>query len=199
MQTGGVPEPSPPRFGPGEGWGPWTRVLRERPRPARIRAHRNAHWFTVATVCVVTIGLPAVRRDLGGSIGAVEWVSLAYLLTLVVLVLPAGRLADSLGRKSLYLYGFALFTVASLACGLAPGLAVLVAARVLQGAGAALMQANAAELARDAAVIELERQFRSIEHSASWRVTKPLRWLKSVFRRGDEESRNGNSPGPMPR
>lgn len=159
MQTGGVPEPSPPRFGPGEGWGPWTRVLRERPRPARIRAHRNAHWFTVATVCVgafmgqldasvVTIGLPAVRRDLGGSIGAVEWVSLAYLLTLVVLVLPAGRLADSLGRKSLYLYGFALFTVASLACGLAPGLAVLVAARVLQGAGAALMQANSVALIR---------------------------------------------------
>ncbi|MEJ2577941.1 MAG: MFS transporter [Kineosporiaceae bacterium] len=156
-----MPDSTPPRFGPGEGWGSWTRFLRERPRPARIREHPRAHWFTVGTVCVgafmgqldasiVTIGLPAVREDLGGSIGAVEWVSLAYLLTLVVLVLPVGRLADSLGRKSLYLYGFASFTLASLACGLAPGLGVLIAARVLQGAGAALLQANSVALIRAA-------------------------------------------------
>jgi hypothetical protein len=64
---------------------------------------------------------------------------------------------------------------------------------------AALMQANAAELARDAAVLDLERQLRGIERSASWRLTKPLRWLKALLRRGDELSRNGNSPGPMPR
>jgi hypothetical protein len=63
---------------------------------------------------------------------------------------------------------------------------------------AALMQANAAELARDAAVLDLERQLQSIERSASWRLTKPLRWLKGLFRRGEEPSPNGNSPGPMP-
>ncbi len=63
---------------------------------------------------------------------------------------------------------------------------------------AALMQANAAELARDAAVIDLERQLQSIEHSASWRLTKPLRWLKSLLGRRGEASRNGNSPGPLP-
>jgi hypothetical protein len=63
---------------------------------------------------------------------------------------------------------------------------------------AALMQANAAELARDAAVIDLERQLQSIERSASWRLTKPLRWLKSVLRRGTEPSPNGNSPGALP-
>jgi hypothetical protein len=63
---------------------------------------------------------------------------------------------------------------------------------------AALMQANAAELARDAAVIDLERQLQSIERSASWRLTKPLRWLKSLLGRRGEASRNGNSPGPLP-
>ena len=63
---------------------------------------------------------------------------------------------------------------------------------------AALMQANAAELARDAAVMDLERQLQEVERSASWRLTKPLRWLKSLLRRGGEPSRNGNSPGPMP-
>jgi hypothetical protein len=63
---------------------------------------------------------------------------------------------------------------------------------------AALMQANAAELARDAAVLDLQRQLDSVTHSASWRLTRPLRWLKSLLRRGEEPSRNGNSPGPMP-
>jgi hypothetical protein len=63
---------------------------------------------------------------------------------------------------------------------------------------AALMQANAAELARDAAVINVERELDSIKHSASWRLTKPLRWLKSLLRRGEQPSRNGNAPGPMP-
>jgi hypothetical protein len=60
------------------------------------------------------------------------------------------------------------------------------------------MEANAAELARDAAVLDLERQLQSVERSASWRLTKPLRWLKSRLRRGEEPSPNGNSPGPMP-
>jgi EmrB/QacA subfamily drug resistance transporter len=155
------PEPSEHRFGPGEGWGSWVRILRERPRPQRIRTHPRAHWFIVGTVCVgafmgqldasiATIALPAISHDLDVSVGSVTWVSLAYLLPLVGLVLPVGRLADSLGRKSLYLYGFLLFTVASLACGLAPGLAVLIIARIVQGAGAALMQANSVALIRAA-------------------------------------------------
>jgi hypothetical protein len=63
---------------------------------------------------------------------------------------------------------------------------------------AALMQANAAELAREAAVSDMERQLRNIERSASWRLTKPLRWLKARVRRGEEPSPNGNSPGPLP-
>jgi Glycosyltransferase like family len=63
---------------------------------------------------------------------------------------------------------------------------------------AALMEANAAELAREAAVSDMERQIQSIERSASWRLTKPLRWLKARVRRGAEPSRNGNSRGPLP-
>ncbi len=63
---------------------------------------------------------------------------------------------------------------------------------------AALMQANAAELAREAAVADMERQLRQVESSASWRLTKPLRWVKSLVRRGEEPSPNGNSPGPLP-
>jgi len=66
------------------------------------------------------------------------------------------------------------------------------------GRDAALMQANAAELARDAAVSDIERQLRNIERSASWRLTKPLRWLKSLLRRGGEPSSNGNSRSALP-
>lgn len=95
---------------------------------------------------IVTIALPAIRDDLGGSLGAVEWVSLAYLLTLVIAVVPLGRAADSLGRKSLYLTGFAVFGIASLACALAPDLLALGGARVVQGIGAALLQANSIAL-----------------------------------------------------
>lgn len=73
-------------------------------------------------------------------------VSLAYLLTLVTLLVPAGRLADAHGRKLLYLYGFAVFTSASAACGVAPSLWALVVFRVVQAAGAALMQANSMAL-----------------------------------------------------
>jgi len=63
---------------------------------------------------------------------------------------------------------------------------------------AALMQANAAELARDAAVINIERELDSVTQSASWRLTKPLRWIKSLLGRGEKPSPNGNAPGPMP-
>lgn len=134
-----------------------SRLLREAPRPERVARHPNAHWLVVATVCIgafmgqldasiVTLALPAIRREFGQSVGAVEWVALAYLLVLVALVAPVGRLADSVGRKLLYLYGFVVFTVGSLLCGLAPSLPLLDGFRVLQAVGAALLQANSVAL-----------------------------------------------------
>src|SRR6202034_3172345 len=78
--------------------------------------------------------------------GATQWVSLAYLLVLTALLVPAGRWSDRAGRKLLYLYGFVVFSAASAACGLAPSLGVLVALRVVQAGGAALLQANSVAL-----------------------------------------------------
>ena len=75
-----------------------------------------------------------------------QWVSLAYLVVLVALLVPVGRWSDRYGRKLVYLYGFVLFTAASAACGLAPTLGVLVAIRVVQAAGAAMLQANSVAL-----------------------------------------------------
>ncbi|MGO9900037.1 MAG: MFS transporter, partial [Solirubrobacteraceae bacterium] len=91
---------------------------------------------------IVTLALARLGRDLHASVGAVEWVALSYLLVLVATVATVGRLADAVGRKLLYVYGFGVFTAGSVLCGLAPSLIVLIAARVLQAVGAAMLQAN---------------------------------------------------------
>jgi MFS family permease len=95
---------------------------------------------------IVTLAFPALQRDFHASLAAAQWVSLAYLLALVGLLAGAGRLADAAGRKLVYLYGFGVFTAASVACGFAPSLGLLVAFRVVQAAGAAMLQANSVAL-----------------------------------------------------
>ena len=132
-------------------------LLREPARPAVVREHRLAPWFAVATVCfgafmgqldasVVTLAFPALQRQFGTGLAEVQWVSLAYLLALVALLVPVGRWSDRVGRKLVYLYGFGLFAAASAACGLAPTLPALIALRVVQAAAAAMLQANSVAL-----------------------------------------------------
>jgi EmrB/QacA subfamily drug resistance transporter len=133
------------------------RALHESARPPFIAGNPNAHWFVVATVClgafmgqldasIVTLALPNLSTDFHVPIGAVEWVSLSYLLVLVATVAVVGRAADIVGRKLLYVYGFGVFVLGSVLCGLAPGLGWLIAARVLQAFGAAMLQANSVAL-----------------------------------------------------
>lgn len=113
----------------------------------------------VATVCIgafmgqldasiVTLAVPSIRTDMNAPLSQVEWVALIYLLVLVGSISAIGRLADMLGRKLLYVYGFALFTLASLACGLAPDITWLLMARAVQAVGAAMLQANSVALIR---------------------------------------------------
>jgi MFS family permease len=140
----------------------------ERPRPDRIRTRPGAWRLAVTTVCfgafmgqldasVVTLTYPALQRDFHAPLAAVQWVSLSYLLALVALLVPVGRFSDARGRKLMYLYGFALFTAASAACGLAPDLAVLIGCRVVQALGAALLQANSVALVTTSAPRERMR------------------------------------------
>ncbi len=92
---------------------------------------------------IANIGLPAIAMALGASFHDVQWVVLAYLLAITCLTVSAGRLGDLMGRRRLLLCGIALFALASLLCALAPTLIMLVAARALQGVGAAVMMALA--------------------------------------------------------
>jgi EmrB/QacA subfamily drug resistance transporter len=87
------------------------------------------------------VGLPTLAEAFSASFQAVQWVVLAYLLSITALIVSVGRLGDLLGRRRLLLIGIAVFTVASLLCALAPNLWLLIAARALQGVGAATMMA----------------------------------------------------------
>jgi EmrB/QacA subfamily drug resistance transporter len=91
---------------------------------------------------IVNISLPAVARAFGVPLnGLVEWVIIAYLVTTTAVLLTAGRLADMIGRKVVWIAGLILFTGSSALCGLAPSLVFLVSARALQGIGGALLMA----------------------------------------------------------
>ncbi|MFE2726789.1 MFS transporter [Kitasatospora sp. NPDC059327] len=134
-----------------------TRLLTERARPRGIAGWRHAHWLAVGTVClgaflgqltagITALVLPALGQHFRTDYAAVEWVALAYLLVLVALLAPVGRLSDLVGRKTVYLGGFAVFALASLGAGCAGGLGVLVACRAVQAVGGAMMQANSVAL-----------------------------------------------------
>ena len=117
---------------------------------ARIFAEENRKWWTLAAVAfglfmimldntVVNVALPSIQRDLHVSISELEWVVTAYALTFAALLITGGKLADLYGRRRIFMIGLVVFTLSSLACGLAPTSSFLIGARAIQGVGAALM------------------------------------------------------------
>ena len=117
--------------------------------PVLKYASGSGRWVLAATVLgsgiaaldatVVGIALPAIGRDFHASVASLQWVVNGYTLTLAGLLLLGGALGDSYGRRKVFVIGTVWFAVASLACGLAPNTGFLIAARALQGVGAALL------------------------------------------------------------
>lgn len=103
---------------------------------------------------IANVGLPTLAASFSASFQAVQWVVLAYLLAITALIVSVGRLGDLIGRRRLLLIGIALFTVASILCAVAPTLGWLIAARTLQGAGAATMMALTMALVGEAVAKE---------------------------------------------
>ena len=98
---------------------------------------------------IANVGLPSLAQAFDASFHAVQWVVLAYLLAITAVIVSAGRLGDHLGRRRLLLAGLLLFTVACGLCGVAPALEWLIAARILQGLGAAVMMSMALGMVGD--------------------------------------------------
>lgn len=109
-------------------------------------------WYVMAAVAtglflstidgsIVNVALPTLEQDLATQFAVVQWVVLAYLLTVTTLMLTVGRLADMIGKKPLYTTGFAIFTVGSALCGASPNIYWLIGFRVLQAIGAAMIMA----------------------------------------------------------
>jgi hypothetical protein len=113
---------------------------------ARLALLCVAQFVVVLDVTIVAIALPAIRRDLGFEPADLQWVLSAYTLTFGGGLLLAGRVADLYGARRAFRSGLLLFAVASLACALAPTAAALIAARAVQGAGAALVAPSALAL-----------------------------------------------------
>ena len=116
----------------------------------RLVTPENKKWWTLAAVSVglfvimldntvVNVALPSMQRSLHMTLSELEWVVAGYALTFAAFMLTGGKLADFLGRRLIFMVGLAVFTGASLACGLAPSGGFLIAARVVQGLGGALM------------------------------------------------------------
>jgi EmrB/QacA subfamily drug resistance transporter len=116
----------------------------------RLVTEENKKWWTLAAVSVglfmimldntiVNVALVSIQRSLHMSLSELEWIVAGYALTFAAFMLTGGKLADYLGRRSVFMAGLVVFTGASLACGLAPNGGFLIGARVVQGLGGAMM------------------------------------------------------------
>src|SRR6185437_7745726 len=90
-------------------------------------------------VTIVNTALNSIGSSLGGAVAGLQWVVSAYTIAFAAFILSAGALGDRIGARRVFVAGFVLFTAASVACGLAPSLGVLIAARAVQGVGAAIL------------------------------------------------------------
>src|ERR1700759_4251814 len=97
-------------------------------------------------VTIVNTALNSIGWSLGGAVAGLQWVVSAYTIAFAAFILTAGALGDRIGAKRVFMAGFAVFTAASLACALAPNAVVLIAARAVQGLGAAILVPNSLAL-----------------------------------------------------
>src|SRR5271169_5825181 len=97
-------------------------------------------------VTIVNTALDRIGTSLGGGVSELQWVVNAYTIAFAAFILTAGALGDRIGAKRVFMAGFAVFTAASVACALAPNAAILIAARAVQGIGAAILVPNSLAL-----------------------------------------------------
>ncbi len=126
------------------------------PHP-RFSSHPGWKWFILSTVLlgatmsaldvsIVNVAMPTLKSTFGVSMAVIEWIAMAYMLTLTIFLPLFGRLADMFGRSKLYNIGFVVFSVGSLFCGMSGTAIFMIISRVIQAVGAGLLQANSVAL-----------------------------------------------------
>jgi DHA2 family methylenomycin A resistance protein-like MFS transporter len=144
---------------------PWTQP---RAKGGARQRSRLVKWLTLVAmslgygvvqldVTIVNTALSSIGASLGGGVAELQWVVSAYTIAFAALILSAGALGDRLGAKKVFVWGFVIFTAASLACALAPSAALLIAARTVQGLGAAILVPNSLALLNHAYPDRTER------------------------------------------
>jgi EmrB/QacA subfamily drug resistance transporter len=125
--------------------------------PATPEVDYSQKWYVMAAVAastilatldssIVNVAFPTLVEELDTSFNVIQWVALAYLLTIATLTMAMGRLGDVVGKKKLFVVGFAIFTLASALCGLVPAVSWLIGFRVLQAVGAVMILALGAAI-----------------------------------------------------
>jgi MFS family permease len=132
------------RARPGEA----ARVTRTRPRLVLAICCMSL-LIVGMDVTIVNVALPSIRRELAASVASLQWTTAAYTVVLASLLMLGGSTADRLGRARVFKFGLALFTAASLACSLAPGIGWLIGFRALQGAAGAMLNPVAMSIIRN--------------------------------------------------
>ena len=122
-----------------------------------VSSHPSWKWLILSTVLlgatmsaldvsIVSVAMPTLKTTFGVSMAVIEWITMAYMLTLTIFLPLFGRLADMFGRSKLYNIGFMVFSVGSLLCGMSTTAGFMIASRVIQAVGAGLLQANSVAL-----------------------------------------------------
>src|SRR5205085_5782857 len=131
MSTSEITHPFQPRFA-------LARAGRWAPLPVIL----SGTFMVVLDFFIVNVALPSIQSGLHASSSAIEWIVAGYGLTSAVFLVTGGRLGDRFGRRRAFSLGLGLFTLSSVLCGIAPNDTVLVVARLVQGAGGALLMPN---------------------------------------------------------
>src|SRR6201992_3095268 len=134
-----------------------------KPVPSTLRASLTLAAMSLGygvvqlDVTIVNTALASIGDSLGGGVAELQWVVSAYTIAFAAFILTAGALGDRIGAKRIFMAGFAIFTAASLACAFSPNAATLVAARAVQGLGAAILVPNSLALLNHAYPGERQR------------------------------------------
>src|SRR5579863_10345626 len=115
-------------------------------KPLTLAAMSLGYGVVQLDVTIVNTALSSIGSSLGGGVSELQWVVSTYTIAFAALILTAGALGDRLGAKRIFTAGFSLFTLASLACALAPTSGILIASRAVQGLAAAILVPNSLAL-----------------------------------------------------